>query len=214
MGWRLDRGVTLSCTDKGGMQMLCGREVIAQDLHITTPTKSGAFGLMSVYCRFNVGHTADRCSTALMTRPTWNRHQRLFSHDSKVRNLNFNSKCAFWIKIRKTVVWTIVYAKMRNLKCAIQMMVRHFKYASRCDFGVHTVQTTVFRILIQNAHFELKFKLRTLLSCENSQSDIFPHAPEFVGFMTVWRRWCDHACHVRQHDIQTGCHASSMVWSK
>ena len=41
-------------------------------------------------------------------------------------------------------------------------------YASRCDFGVHMVQTTVFRILIENAHFEFKFKLRTLLSCENS----------------------------------------------
>ena len=27
---------------------------------------------------------------------------RLFSHDGKVRILNFNSKCAFWIKIRKT----------------------------------------------------------------------------------------------------------------
>ena len=29
---------------------------------------------------------------------------RLFSHDGKVRILNFNSKCAFWIKIQKTVL--------------------------------------------------------------------------------------------------------------
>ena len=45
-----------------------------------------------------------------------------------------------------------------HLKCACQIT----------HFGVHTVQNTVFRILIQNAHFELKLKLRTLLSCENS----------------------------------------------
>ena len=29
-------------------------------------------------------------------------HLRLFSHDGKVRNLNFNSRCAFWIKIQNT----------------------------------------------------------------------------------------------------------------
>ena len=46
--------------------------------------------------------------------------------------------------------------------------LRISNYESRCDFGVHAVQTTVFQILIQNAHFKFKFKLRTLLSCENS----------------------------------------------
>ena len=37
-------------------------------------------------------------------------------------------------------------------------------------FGVHTVQNNVFRILIKNAHLELKFKIRTMPSCENSHS--------------------------------------------
>ena len=53
--------------------------------------------------------------------------QRLFSHENKVRNLNFNSKCAFWIKIRKTVFWTVCmpnYIAMHHLKCAFQMMVQ------------------------------------------------------------------------------------------
>ena len=31
----------------------------------------------------------------------------LFSHDGKVRILNFNSRCASWIKIRKTIFWTV-----------------------------------------------------------------------------------------------------------
>ena len=38
-------------------------------------------------------------------------HPRLFSHDSKVRNFNFNSKCAFWIKILKDGILNRVYAK-------------------------------------------------------------------------------------------------------
>ena len=40
----------------------------------------------------------------------WSKHW-LFSHDSKVRNLNLNLKCAFLIKIRKTVVWTVCTPK-------------------------------------------------------------------------------------------------------
>ena len=54
------------------------------------------------------------------------KHLRLFSHESKVRNLNFNSKCAFWFKIRKTVFWTVCtpnYIATRHLKCAFQMTV-------------------------------------------------------------------------------------------
>ena len=35
------------------------------------------------------------------------------------------------------------------------------------------VQNTIFRILVQNAHFKLKLKLRTLLSCENSQRNVY-----------------------------------------
>ena len=50
----------------------------------------------------------------------------LFSHDGKVRILNFNLKCASWIKIRKTVFWTVCtpnHVEMRNLKCAFQITV-------------------------------------------------------------------------------------------
>ena len=149
------------------------------------------------------------CNTGLKVLIFHIRH-RLFSHDSKVRNFNFNSKCAFWIKIRKTVALDHVYAKITSRciiwnvqfkwwfkwryfgPCVCQITSRfiilnaQFKwksrpsfelrisnYASQCDFGVHTVQTTIFRIFIQNAHFKLKIKLRTLLSCENSHSD-FP----------------------------------------
>ena len=80
--------------------------------------------------------------------------------------------------------WTVCTPKDHHWNCAFKLTHRdviwhthglkychsnhHLNYASRCDFGVHTVKTTVFRILIQNAHFELKFQLRTLLSCENS----------------------------------------------
>ena len=32
----------------------------------------------------------------------WPQNLRLFSHDGKVRILNFNSRCAFWIKIQNT----------------------------------------------------------------------------------------------------------------
>ena len=49
----------------------------------------------------------------------------------------------------------------------------HFKLRIAMWFGVHTVQSTVFRIFIQNAHFELKFKTRTLPSCENSLSCMY-----------------------------------------
>ena len=40
---------------------------------------------------------------------------------------NLNLKCAFWIKIRKTVFWTVCtpnYIAMRHLKCTFQMTVR------------------------------------------------------------------------------------------
>ena len=40
--------------------------------------------------------------------------------------------------------------------------------ASRCNLAY--TRSKIFRILIQNAHFELRFKLRTLLSCENNHS--------------------------------------------
>ena len=45
----------------------------------------------------------------------------------QMRNWNFNSKCAFWIKIWKTVCWTVCtpnYIAMHHLKCAFQMTVR------------------------------------------------------------------------------------------
>ena len=46
----------------------------------------------------------------------------------------------------------------------------HFKLRFATWFGIHTVCFCVFWILIQNAHLELKFKIRTLPSCENSLS--------------------------------------------
>ena len=37
----------------------------------------------------------------------------------------------------------------------------------------HGPKYRLSNFLIQNAHFKLKFKLRTLLSCENSQRDLY-----------------------------------------
>ena len=59
---------------------------------------------------------------------------RLFSHESKVRNLNYRLNCAFWMIIWKTVFWTVCtpnYIAMRHLKCAFQMTVR------RCFLVTH-----------------------------------------------------------------------------
>ena len=39
------------------------------------------------------------------------------------------------------------------------------------------ISNDAFQILIQNAHFELKFKLRTLLSCENSLAHQWHNRP-------------------------------------
>ena len=173
---------------------------------------------------------------------------RLFSHDSKVHNLNFNSKCAFWIKIWKTVVWTVctpkcviwnaqfkwwsgpsfelrisnyeswcdlayTRSKIPSFESSFELRISNYKswcdlaytrskipsfessfelrisnYASRCDFGVHMVQTTVFWILIQNAHFKFKFKfkLRTLLSCENSQCNA---TLSISDILLLWENW-------------------------
>ena len=145
----------------------------------------------------HLGHCIIFCYALGCPPPPPHGRLALFSHDGKLHNLNFNSKCAFWIKIRKTVVWTGVrqnHIAMRNLRCAVQMMIRmtvfwtvctpnhiaisnlkcaiqmmvrtmiwiaHFKLCTAMWFGVHTVQNTVFWILIQNAHFKFKFKLRT-----------------------------------------------------
>ena len=146
---------------------------------------------------------------------------RLISHDSKVRNLNLNSKCAFWIKIRKTVVWTVctpkcvtwnaqfkwwsgpsfelrisnyesrcdlAYTRSNIPSFESSFELRISNYASQCNFGVHTVQTTVFRILIQNALFKLKFKLRTLLSCENSLKAVGPLVASHKGLIFLVAR--------------------------
>ena len=109
----------------------------------------------------------------------------LFSHDSQVRNLNLNSKCAFWIIIRMTVFWTVCttnHIAIRNLKCAINsndgrtvIWIAHFKLRIAMWFGgaLHMhgpkyrhFESSFWRI----AHFKLKLKLHTLLSCENSPS--------------------------------------------
>ena len=98
----------------------------------------------------------------------WLNFPWLFSHDSKVRNLNLNLKCAFWIKIQKTVFWTVCmpnHIAIRNLKCAIQMMVRtviwiaNIKLRFAMWFGVHTVQNTVIQIIIWIAHFKLRIAM-------------------------------------------------------
>ena len=52
---------------------------------------------------------------------------RLFSHESKVHNLNLNSKCAFWIKIWKTVFWTVCTPNYTS-QCVIWNA--HFKWRS------------------------------------------------------------------------------------
>ena len=76
------------------------------------------------------------------------------------------AKCVIWIahfelKFERRYSLDRVYAKMRNLKCAIQMMVRtiiwiaHFKLRIAMWFGVHTVQNTIIRIIIWITHFKL-----------------------------------------------------------
>ena len=128
----------------------------------------------------------------------------LFSHDGKVRILNSNSKCAFWIKIRKTVFWTVCtpnHIAMRNLKCAFQMMVRtmiwiaHFKLRIAMWFGVHTVQNTVIRIIIWIAHFKLHIAMwfwrthgpKYCLSNFNSKC-VFRIKIQNTHFAVVWKQ--------------------------
>ena len=183
-----------------------------------------------------------------------------------MRILHFNSKCAFWIKIWKTVFWTVCtpnHIAMHNLKCAFQMTVQRcfpvtisqitqpnhcmnaltskswfggwsyivsdllttsaYRVLHTCmyrstgnaspmhgrvprhsspagmqnpKFGlscVHCVIQTSQSLLscvhcvIENAHFELKFKIRTLPSCENSlrlRSCLFCE-----GRISVLKRW-------------------------
>ena len=105
---------------------------------------------------------------------------RLFSHDGKVRILNRDSRCASWITIRNTVFWTVCtpnHVEIRDLRCASQITVQrcfrvtHLKSRISTWFGVHTVQNTVFRIVIPDAHLESRLKIRTLPSCENSLNE-------------------------------------------
>ena len=89
----------------------------------------------------------------------------LFSHDGKVRILNRDlnrvSRCASWITIRYFDS-VYMYAKkhreswfeMRNSKTHLKRDLRCASQITILDvFGVHTVQNTVFRIVIQDAHF-------------------------------------------------------------
>ena len=114
------------------------------------------------------------------------------------------AKCVFWILIRNAhfeleFEWrsgssfemcilnyalrcNLAYTRSKIPSFESSFELRISNYASRCDFGVHTVQNTVFRILIQIAHFELKFKIRTLPSCENSQSVHVP-VPKIFFFI-------------------------------
>ena len=103
----------------------------------------------------------------------------LFSHDGKVRILNRDSRCASWITIRNTVFWTVCtpnHVEICDLRCVTRKHLwtviwdAHLKSRNSTWFGVHTVQNTVFQIVIQDAHLESRFKIRTLPSCENSMS--------------------------------------------
>ena len=60
---------------------------------------------------------------------------RLFSHDSKVRNLKFNSKCAFEWLFKWRYFGPCVrqnHIAMRNLKCAIQMIIQMTVFWTVC----------------------------------------------------------------------------------
>ena len=84
---------------------------------------------------------------------------RLFSHDGKVRILNRDSRCASWITIRNTVFWTMC---MPN-----HVEIRDLAYTrSKIPYSN--------RIVIQDAHLESRFKIRTLPSCENSPNAVSP----------------------------------------
>ena len=126
---------------------------------------------------------------------TWlNVTLRLFSHDGKVRILNRDSRCASWIMIRNTVFWTVCtpnHVKIRDLRCASQITVQrcfrvmHLKSRISTWFGVHTVQNTVFRIVIQDAHLESRFKIRTLPSCENSLRLTFSNKKIYLNELSI-----------------------------
>ena len=80
--------------------------------------------------------------------PLW-----LFSHDGKVRILNFNSKCAFWI--------TQCTHDQSNCKFWITQCTHEWPNFGFCiPAGEECLGTLpikhAFRILIRNAHFELR----------------------------------------------------------
>ena len=80
-------------------------------------------------------------------------------HDSEVKSFIHRFRCV----ICENRNWkTPLY---RDLRCAFQITF--------CDVIWHTHSLfCIFWILIQNAHLELKFKIRTLPSCENSLRDL------------------------------------------
>ena len=93
--------------------------------------------------------------------------------------LNRDSRCASWITIQTTVFWTVCtpnHVEIHDLRCVTRKHLwtviwdAHLKSRISTWFGVHMVQNTVFRIVIQDAHLESRFKIRTLPSCENSLS--------------------------------------------
>ena len=78
------------------------------------------------------------------------------NHDLEVRAPSFIQ----WFR------WVI--CEMRNLKTPLDCHLKcTFQMTHRNEFGVHTVQNTVFRILIQNAHFDLT----TILTCKPNVCD-------------------------------------------
>ena len=80
----------------------------------------------------------------------------------------------------------------------------HFKLRFATWFGIHTVFFCVFWILIQNAHLELKFKIRTLPSCENSLYSLKTNHKLFLYFIRqLCHRTKDLVNHAYQRSNQT-----------
>ena len=114
-------------------------------------------------------NTVTQClSKTVFTR----RQSAYFESWFEMRILNHDSKYGIW------TVCTPNHVEIRDLRCASQITVQrcfrvmHLKSRISTWFGVHTVQNTVFWIVIQDAHLESRlksrFKIRTLPSCENS----------------------------------------------
>ena len=116
------------------------------------------------------------------------------SHDGKVRILNFDSKCAFWVKIRKTVFFTVCtpnHIAMRNWNA-------HFKWRSRGAFQKRISQITqqnhCMNALTSKSWFaewpSNHFRLYTALCiCTEAQEMRAPCMFDWQGTQTFFSCW-------------------------